>query len=151
MVTSDAEVLKAVMRRRSRPRQAEASLRNVRQALGKTKLCALMVGKVTALNPEQGDTAIMGTLHKVGGGDDNREIWIASSGASLEPLLRVRSRRDRGVPCDALVGNPMPSLQAEDMRTSTLQWTPGHELGYPSKMQYMAQWVVYSSYSHDSQ
>src|SRR6185503_7079654 len=44
--------------------QAEASLKDALQALDKTKLYAPMAGRVTRLNVEQGETAIMGTLNK---------------------------------------------------------------------------------------
>src|ERR1700754_3249885 len=39
--------------------QSEASLKDARQALGKTKIYAPMAGRVTRLNVEQGETAIM--------------------------------------------------------------------------------------------
>ena len=44
--------------------QSEAAVRDARQALGKTTITAPMSGRVTRLNVEQGETAIMGTLNK---------------------------------------------------------------------------------------
>jgi HlyD family secretion protein len=44
--------------------QSEAAMRDARQALGKTTIVAPMSGRVTRLNVEQGETAIMGTLNK---------------------------------------------------------------------------------------
>src|SRR5919199_6806469 len=44
--------------------QTEASLRDARSSLSKTTIVAPMSGKVTRLNVEQGETAIMGTLNK---------------------------------------------------------------------------------------
>ncbi len=44
--------------------QANASLRDARSSLGKTTIYAPMSGRVTRLNVENGETAIMGTLNK---------------------------------------------------------------------------------------
>jgi HlyD family secretion protein len=44
--------------------QSEAAVRDTRQALGKTTIIAPMSGRVTRLNVEEGETAIMGTLNK---------------------------------------------------------------------------------------
>jgi HlyD family secretion protein len=44
--------------------QAAAALRDARQALSKTTIVAPMSGRITRLNVEQGETAIMGTLNK---------------------------------------------------------------------------------------
>lgn len=64
--------------------QAEASLRDARQALGKTKLYAPMAGKVTRLNTEVGETAIMGTLNK-----DAATLLTISDMSVLETRVRV--------------------------------------------------------------
>ena len=44
--------------------QAQAQLRDTRSSLGKTTIYAPMSGRVTRLNVESGETAIMGTLNK---------------------------------------------------------------------------------------
>lgn len=44
--------------------QAAASLRDARSSLSKTNIVAPMTGKITRLNVEEGETAIMGTLNK---------------------------------------------------------------------------------------
>ncbi len=44
--------------------QARASLRDARSSLAKTEIVAPISGRVTRLNVEQGETAIMGTLNK---------------------------------------------------------------------------------------
>jgi HlyD family secretion protein len=44
--------------------QASAALRDARSSLGKTTIYAPMSGRVTRLNVENGETAIMGTLNK---------------------------------------------------------------------------------------
>jgi HlyD family secretion protein len=44
--------------------QAEATLRDARSSLGKTTIQAPMSGRITRLNVEEGETAIMGTLNK---------------------------------------------------------------------------------------
>ncbi|MEY4855221.1 MAG: hypothetical protein RLZZ97_51, partial [Gemmatimonadota bacterium] len=44
--------------------QAVASVRDARQALNRTTIIAPMSGKITRLNVEEGETAIMGTLNK---------------------------------------------------------------------------------------
>jgi HlyD family secretion protein len=64
--------------------QAEASVRDARQALGKTRLYAPMAGKVTRLNVELGETAIMGTLNK-----DAATLLTISDMNVLETRVRV--------------------------------------------------------------
>jgi HlyD family secretion protein len=64
--------------------QAEASLRDARQALGKTKLYAPMPGRVTRLNVEAGETAIMGTLNK-----DAATLLTISDMSVLETRVKV--------------------------------------------------------------
>lgn len=44
--------------------QAQASVRDAKQALNRTTITAPMTGKVTRLNVEEGETAIMGTLNR---------------------------------------------------------------------------------------
>ncbi len=44
--------------------QAQASVRDAKQALNRTTIVAPMTGKVTRLNVEEGETAIMGTLNR---------------------------------------------------------------------------------------
>ena len=44
--------------------QSNASLRDARSSLGKTTIYAPMSGRITRLNVEKGETAIMGTLNK---------------------------------------------------------------------------------------
>jgi HlyD family secretion protein len=44
--------------------QAQASVRDAKQALNRTTITAPMSGKVTRLNVEEGETAIMGTLNR---------------------------------------------------------------------------------------
>ena len=44
--------------------QAEANLRDARQALNRTTIVAPMAGKITRLRVQEGETAIMGTLNK---------------------------------------------------------------------------------------
>jgi HlyD family secretion protein len=44
--------------------QAQASLRDARQSLGRTTIVAPMAGRITRLNVEEGETAIQGTLNR---------------------------------------------------------------------------------------
>jgi HlyD family secretion protein len=80
-----AEVAKAVHEASTHQvGQAEASLRDARQALGKTKLYAPMAGRVTRLNVEVGETAIMGTLNK-----DAATLLTISDMSVLETRVKV--------------------------------------------------------------
>lgn len=64
--------------------QAEAQLRDSRTALGKTTLYAPMAGRVTRLNVEVGETAIMGTLNK-----DAATLLTISDMSVLETRVKV--------------------------------------------------------------
>ena len=64
--------------------QAQASVRDARTALGKTKLYAPMAGRVTRLNVTAGETAIMGTLNK-----DAATLLTISDMSILETRVRV--------------------------------------------------------------
>jgi HlyD family secretion protein len=64
--------------------QANASLRDARSSLGKTTIYAPMSGRVTRLNVENGETAIMGTLNK----DAATLLTIADMGV-LETKVKV--------------------------------------------------------------
>jgi HlyD family secretion protein len=80
-----AEVAKAVYEASTHQiGQAEASLRDAKQALGKTSLYAPMAGRVTRLNVEQGETAIMGTLNK-----DAATLLTISDMSVLETRVKV--------------------------------------------------------------
>jgi HlyD family secretion protein len=80
-----AEVTKAVHEASTHQvGQAEASLRDARQALGKTKLYAPMAGRITRLNVERGETAIMGTLNK-----DAATLLTISDMSVLETRVKV--------------------------------------------------------------
>jgi len=80
-----AEVAKAVHEASTHQvGQAEASVRDAQQALGKTKLYAPMPGKVTRLNVEVGETAIMGTLNK-----DAATLLTISDMSVLETRVKV--------------------------------------------------------------
>jgi HlyD family secretion protein len=80
-----AEVAKAVHEASTHQvGQAEASLKDARQALGKTKIYAPMAGRVTRLNVEQGETAIMGTLNK-----DAATLLTISDMSVLETRVKV--------------------------------------------------------------
>src|SRR3954471_3922308 len=82
---TSAEVAKAVYESSTHQvGQAEASLRDARQALGKTKIYAPMAGRVTRLNVEQGETAIMGTLNK-----DAATLLTISDMSVLETRVKV--------------------------------------------------------------
>ena len=64
--------------------QSTASLRDARQALGKTTIVAPMSGRVTRLNVEEGETAIMGTLNK-----DAATLLTISDMSVLETKVKV--------------------------------------------------------------
>lgn len=64
--------------------QAEASLKDARIQLGKTTLFATMTGRVTRLNVEEGETAIMGTLNK-----DAATLLTISDMSVLETKVKV--------------------------------------------------------------
>ncbi|MCE2903272.1 MAG: efflux RND transporter periplasmic adaptor subunit [Gemmatimonas sp.] len=64
--------------------QAQASVRDARQALNRTTIIAPMSGKVTRLNVEEGETAIMGTLNK-----DAATLLTISDMSILETKVKV--------------------------------------------------------------
>ena len=64
--------------------QAEAQLKDARTSLGKTTLYAPMAGRVTRLNVEMGETAIMGTLNK-----DAATLLTISDMSVLETRVKV--------------------------------------------------------------
>lgn len=64
--------------------QAVASVRDARQALNRTTIVAPMSGKVTRLNVEEGETAIMGTLNK-----DAATLLTISDMSELETKVKV--------------------------------------------------------------
>jgi len=64
--------------------QAVASVRDARQALNRTTIVAPMSGKVTRLNVEEGETAIMGTLNK-----DAATLLTISDMSVLETKVKV--------------------------------------------------------------
>jgi HlyD family secretion protein len=64
--------------------QAQASVRDARQALNRTTIVAPMAGKVTRLNVEEGETAIMGTLNK-----DAATLLTISDMSILETKVKV--------------------------------------------------------------
>jgi HlyD family secretion protein len=64
--------------------QAQASLRDAQSLLAKTTIFAPMSGKVTRLNVEEGETAIMGTLNK-----DAATLLTISDMAVLETKVKV--------------------------------------------------------------
>ncbi len=64
--------------------QAEAGVRDAQVQLGKTTLYATMAGRVTRLNVEQGETAIMGTLNK-----DAATLLTISDMSTLETKVKV--------------------------------------------------------------
>lgn len=64
--------------------QAVASVRDARQALSRTTITAPMSGKVTRLNVEEGETAIMGTLNK-----DAATLLTISDMSVLETKVKV--------------------------------------------------------------
>jgi len=64
--------------------QATASMRDARSSLSKTTIVAPMSGRVTRLNVEQGETAIMGTLNK-----DAATLLTISDMSLLETKVKV--------------------------------------------------------------
>ncbi len=64
--------------------QASASLRDSRSSLGKTTIVAPMSGRITRLNVEEGETAIMGTLNK-----DAATLLTVSDMTVLETKVKV--------------------------------------------------------------
>src|SRR6476646_10742029 len=64
--------------------QASASLRDARSSLSKTTIVAPMSGRITRLNVEQGETAIMGTLNK-----DAATLLTISDMSLLETKVKV--------------------------------------------------------------
>lgn len=64
--------------------QAQASLKDAELQLGKTTLYATMTGRVTRLNIEAGETAIMGTLNK-----DAATLLTISDMSQLETKVKV--------------------------------------------------------------
>ncbi len=64
--------------------QAVASVRDARQALNRTTIIAPMSGKITRLNVEEGETAIMGTLNK-----DAATLMTISDMSVLETKVKV--------------------------------------------------------------
>jgi HlyD family secretion protein len=64
--------------------QATASARDARSSLGKTTIVAPMSGRITRLNVEEGETAIMGTLNK-----DAATLLTVSDMSLLETKVKV--------------------------------------------------------------
>jgi HlyD family secretion protein len=64
--------------------QAQAALKDARSALSKTTLYAPMAGRITRLNVEAGETAIMGTLNK-----DAATLLTISDMTVLETKVKV--------------------------------------------------------------
>src|SRR5258708_37651897 len=64
--------------------QAQASVRDAQQALGKTLVYAPMSGRVTRLNVEQGETAVPGTFNK-----DAATLLTISDMSVLETRVKV--------------------------------------------------------------
>lgn len=64
--------------------QAVASVRDAKQALSRTTIIAPMSGKITRLNVEEGETAIMGTLNK-----DAATLLTISDMGVLETKVKV--------------------------------------------------------------
>lgn len=64
--------------------QAQASVRDARQALSRTTIVAPMSGKITRLNVEEGETAIMGTLNR-----DAATLLTISDMSVLETKVKV--------------------------------------------------------------
>jgi HlyD family secretion protein len=64
--------------------QSVASVRDAKQALGRTTITAPMSGKVTRLNVEEGEVAIMGTLNK-----DAATLLTISDMSVLETKVKV--------------------------------------------------------------
>ena len=82
---TQVEVNKAMLEAASQQvAQAQAQLNDARTSLGKTTLYAPMAGRVTRLNVEAGETAIMGTLNK-----DAATILTISDMSVLETRVKV--------------------------------------------------------------
>jgi len=82
---TQAEVNKALAEAASfSVEQAVASVRDARQALSRTTITAPMSGKITRLNVEEGETAIMGTLNK-----DAATLLTISDMSVLETKVKV--------------------------------------------------------------
>jgi HlyD family secretion protein len=64
--------------------QAAAALRDAQSSLGKTTIIAPIAGRVTRLNVEEGETAIMGTLNK-----DAATMLTISDMSDLETKVKV--------------------------------------------------------------
>lgn len=64
--------------------QAEAALRDAQSSLGKTTIVAPIAGRITRLNVEAGETAIMGTLNK-----DAATLLTISDMSNLETKIKV--------------------------------------------------------------
>jgi HlyD family secretion protein len=64
--------------------EAQAALRNAQSSLSKTTIVAPISGRVTRLNVEQGETAIMGTLNK-----DAATLLTISDMSALETKVKV--------------------------------------------------------------
>ena len=64
--------------------QASASMRDARSSLSKTTIVAPMSGRITRLNVEEGETAIMGTLNK-----DAATLLTISDMSVLETKVKV--------------------------------------------------------------
>jgi HlyD family secretion protein len=64
--------------------QATASMRDARSSLGKTTITAPMSGRITRLNVEEGESAIMGTLNK-----DAAMLLTISDMSLLETKVKV--------------------------------------------------------------
>jgi HlyD family secretion protein len=64
--------------------QAEAGLRNARSALNKATIVAPMSGRITRLNVELGETAIMGTLNK-----DAATLLTIADMSAMETKVKV--------------------------------------------------------------
>jgi HlyD family secretion protein len=82
---TQAEVNKALLEAANfNVEQAQASVRDAKQALSRTTIVAPMSGKVTRLNVEEGETAIMGTLNK-----DAATLLTISDMSVLETKVKV--------------------------------------------------------------
>ena len=82
---TQAEVTKALFdAARFQVAQAQASLRDARQSLGRTTIVAPMAGRITRLNVEEGETAIQGTLNK-----DAATLLTISDMSVMETKVKV--------------------------------------------------------------
>jgi HlyD family secretion protein len=82
---TQAEVSKALLEAANfGVEQSQASVRDAKQALSRTTIIAPMSGKVTRLNVEEGETAIMGTLNK-----DAATLLTISDMSVLETKVKV--------------------------------------------------------------